>query len=120
MSSMHRMITGLLLVSVLFASGCTIVKPVVNSVAYAPTQVVERLDRAGDDDEPDDLPGPMVLAAFVVLFPLNYAYWTTHGTVASLFSGFTSDLNWITGSGTIDRGIDNLLKPMKTNRTGRE
>ena len=120
MNRMQRAIAGLLLVSTGFASGCTVFKPAINAVAYAPTQVMERLDRASDADEADDLPGPVLLAAFVVLFPLNYAYWTTHGTVASLFSGFTSDLNWITGSGTIDRGMDNLLKPMKTNRTGRE
>ena len=97
-----------------FSSGCTIVKPIVNSVAYAPSQVLERLDQP-PQREANDLPAPVALAAFVVLFPLNYAYWTVHGTVAGLFSGVVNDLNVITGNGTMERSLDTMLEPMKTN-----
>jgi hypothetical protein len=100
--------------SVPASSGCTVVKPLVNSVAYAPTQVMDRLDST-PKHEGDDLPTPVAVAAFVVLFPLNYAYWTVHGTIAGLFSGVVNDLNLVTGNGTMDRTLETMLEPMKTN-----
>ena len=57
----------------------------------------------------------MLLVAFPILFPINYAYWTVHGTVSGLFSGFVNDLNIITGNGTLERSWDTMLQPQKTN-----
>jgi len=109
-----RLILLGLLTASLIPSGCTIVKPVVDAVAYPPVMVVERIDQASDL-EPDDLPGPVILVAFPVLFPINYAYWTVHGAISGFFSGAVSDLNLITGHGTLERTWDTLLEPQKTN-----
>jgi hypothetical protein len=97
------------------ATGCTIVKPVACGLTAGTIETANRIDRASEEDEPDDLPGPLLVAALPVLFPLNFVYWTAHGTVAGLFSGFASDLNLVTGHGTIDRTWETLLVPMKTN-----
>lgn len=119
----RRSLCSLLVIAALSSgpllSGCTIVKPVVNSVAYAPLQVMERLDST-PKNEANDLPTPVALVAFVVLFPLNYAYWTVHGTVAGLFSGVVNDLNIVTGNGTMDRSLDTMFEPMKTNANPEE
>ena len=109
----------LVLAAALLESGCTIVKPVVNAVAYPPTMVAQRIDQASEREH-DDLPGPVLLVAFPILFPINYAYWTVHGTVSGLFSGFVNDLNIITGNGTLERSWDTMLQPQKTNAIPKE
>lgn len=114
--SLPSALLALAVVVLVAAPGCTIVKPIACAVAYPPLQVAERIDRA-DDREPDDLPGPVLLAAFPVLFPINYVYWTVHGSVSGLFSGVVNDLNVITGSGTIEKSWDTMLEPQRTNRT---
>ena len=78
----------------------------------------EKDESRSEEREPDDLPGPLLIAAVPILFPLNFVYWTAHGTVAGLFSGFASDLNLITGHGSIDRTWETMLVPMKTNAAG--
>lgn len=97
------------------AAGCTLVKPVACGLTAGTIETARRIDSRSEEREPDDLPGPLLIAALPVLFPLNFAYWTAHGTVAGLFSGFGSDLNLVTGHGTIDRTWETLLVPMKTN-----
>jgi len=97
------------------ASGCTIVKPVACGLTAGTIETANRIEARSEEDEPDDLPAPLLVAALPVLFPLNFAYWTAHGTVAGLFSGFASDLNLVTGHGSIDRTWETMLVPMKTN-----
>ena len=104
----------LCLVLIAATAGCTVVKPVVCAIGYPIKAVGERIDRASDR-EADDLATPVLLVAFPVLFPLNYAYWTAHGAVSGVFSGFVNDLNLITGSGSMDRTWETMLEPQKTN-----
>ena len=103
------------------ASGCTIVKPVACGLTAGYQETVDRVgSHVYEEREPDDLPGPLLVAALPVLFPLNFVYWTAHGTVAGLFTGFASDLNLVTGHGSIDRTWETMLVPMKTNAVGEE
>ena len=99
----------------LAAPGCTIVKPAACGLTAGTIETIRRIESRSAEHEPDDLPAPLLVAALPVLFPLNFAYWTAHGAVAGLFSGFASDLNLITGNGSIDRTWETMLVPMKTN-----
>ncbi len=110
---------GLLLVSLLLSvsiaiPGCTIVKPIACALGYPPLEVGRRIEKASDR-EYDDLPAPVLWVAFPILFPLNYVYWTAHGAVSGVFSGFANDLNLITGNGTLDRTWETMFQPQKTN-----
>ena len=75
------------------ASGCTLVKPVACGLTAGTIETARRIESRSEEREPNDLPGPLLIAALPVLFPLNFVYWTAHGTVAGVFSGFGSDLN---------------------------
>jgi hypothetical protein len=112
----HRLATLLATLATLAAaSGCTIVKPVACGLTAGTIETIARVEAHSEEREPDDLPGPLLVAALPVLFPLNFVYWTAHGTVAGLFSGFASDLNLVTGHGSIDKTWETMLVPMKTN-----
>ena len=110
---MRRILFPLLALA-LALPGCTVVKPVACALGYPVREVGRRIDRPSED-EPGDLPAPVVIAALPVLFPINYAYWTLHGAAGGLFSGLVNDLQWITGHGSLERGWETMLDPLKTN-----
>jgi len=99
---------------VLFASACTVVKPVVCSISY-PIDVMRRALAVPDDDKDDyaDIPAPLVLVSAPVLVPLRFLGLSVMGIGGGLVSGFASDLNIITWN--FDHPLRNLTDPFRTN-----
>ena len=98
--------------------GCTIVKPIACALVFPIHQFDAKLEAAKRDDDADsyrELPPAATFAAAPVLIPLNYAYYAVYGAIGGLFSGFVSDLNLITGHGTLERSVETATRPLWTN-----
>lgn len=96
-------------------AGCTVVKPVVCALAYPIERFSARLESRDEDDDYSELPPVATFAAAPVLIPLNWAYFTVYGAVGGLISGFVSDLNLITGHGSLRNSRATITQPLRTN-----
>lgn len=107
--------TALLLAMVGGLSSCTVVKPLACALVYPVHEFGKRLKSTSDEDRHNDLPTAGILVAAPVLIPLNYVYYTLYGAVGGLVSGVVSDLNMVTGHGSLRTSRDAIFQPLKTN-----
>lgn len=96
-------------------TGCTVIKPITCAVVFPFQQLAKSADSKDPTQKHSEMPAAGVIAVAPVLIPLRYVYYVSYGTFAGLVSGFISDLNLITGHGSLKNGRRTLCKPMRTN-----
>ena len=97
------------------APGCTLVKPVICSVAHPWHRVETAIALYEEDDDPQDLPAAFSIPTTFVLLPPFLAMYSIAGIVGGFTSGLASDLNVLVGNAEWDWDDMNMTRIFKTN-----